>query len=214
MPFGPLTRPGVYDFYVNRPRLFRAIGAVVWGVDVRPTYRAMAGALREVPDGSLVVDVPCGSGVALRGLGPHRRLRYLGVDRSPQMLALMRRRAARRGLTQVELVDGDMLALPVGDLSADLILHFNGLHVTHDPPAAVRDALRSLRPGGRIVGSMLLSGAGRRQDLLLARARRQGRFGPGGTAEDLRGWFEAAGARDVRIAGGGGLAVFSAAKRN
>ena len=63
-PFG-----AVYDYYIERPRLARLVLGLTWGVDPRPFYRSLA-AVGEMPDGATILDVPCGGGVALRGLHP------------------------------------------------------------------------------------------------------------------------------------------------
>jgi len=63
-PFG-----AVYDFYIERPRLARLVLGAMWGVDPRPFYRSLT-AVAELPSGATVLDVPCGGGVALRGLRP------------------------------------------------------------------------------------------------------------------------------------------------
>ena len=58
-PFG-----AAYDFYVERPRLMGAYGRVVWGIDASVIYLALD-AVSDAPDGSTILDVPCGGGVAL-----------------------------------------------------------------------------------------------------------------------------------------------------
>ena len=42
--------------------------------------------LAEAPDGTVILDVPCGGGVAFRGLRPGQRVRYVAADLSPVML--------------------------------------------------------------------------------------------------------------------------------
>ena len=80
-PFG-----AVYDFYIERPLLARLILGSMWGVDPRPFYRSLA-SVSSLPDGATVLDVPCGGGVALRGLRPGQRVHWVGVDIEPAMLA-------------------------------------------------------------------------------------------------------------------------------
>jgi hypothetical protein len=64
----------------NAPLLARLILEAMWGVDPRPFYRSLA-SVSELPDGATVLDVPCGGGVALRGLHPSLR-RLGGVQRA------------------------------------------------------------------------------------------------------------------------------------
>src|ERR1700757_1798794 len=120
-PFG-----AVYDFYIERPRLARLVLGAMWGGDPRPFYRSLA-AVGEMPDGATILDVPCGGGIALRGLRLGQRVCWIGVDVEPAMLRRTRRRAARFPAVETRLIEGDMLALPLGDGTADLCLSYGGL---------------------------------------------------------------------------------------
>jgi SAM-dependent methyltransferase len=199
-PFG-----AVYDYYIERPLLARLVLGLMWGVDPRPFYRSLA-AVGEVPDGATILDVPCGGGVALRGLHPRQRVSWIGVDVEPVMLRRARRRAARFPAVQTRLVEGDMTALPLEDRVADLCLSYGGLHCVSDPGAALAEMARCLRPGGRLVGSSFLAEGTRRQRWLL----RHDDFGCTGTADDLRRWLRECGLTDVSVDQDDGLAVFSA----
>ncbi len=199
-PFG-----AVYDFYIERPRLARLVLGTMWGVDPRPFYRSLT-AVAELPDGATVLDVPCGGGVALRGLRPGQSVRWIGVDIEPAMLDRARRRAARHPSADVQLIEGDMYRLTLRDASADLCLSYGGLHCLARPQAALAEMTRCLRPGGRLLGSTFLAHGSRRQRLLL----RNEDFGSTGSAEDLRQWLHAAGLTDVSIDRDDGLPVFSA----
>jgi SAM-dependent methyltransferase len=179
----------IYDFGVEREWLARPAGRVLWGTDAGLLYAAIR-AIGELPDGSAVLDVPCGGGVALRGARPG--IRYVAADLSPDMLDRTRRVAARRGLS-VELAEADVVALPFADGEFDLCVSFNGLHCLPDPAAAVREIARCVRPGGRFVGDTVVRGAGVRQDLASGVLRRAGLFGAGGTAADLARWLRDAG---------------------
>jgi ubiquinone/menaquinone biosynthesis C-methylase UbiE len=195
----------IYDAYIRRERLARLIAWVVWGSDIRPFYGSMA-AIGEVADGGTIVDVPCGAGVALRGLRPGQRVRYLGFDLSPRMLERARRQAGQLGLRQIELGEADAEALPVGDATADLFLSYFGLHCFPHPDAAVREAGRCLRSGARLVGSTIVFG-NRRLDRIRVRPGAGG-FGPVGTEGDLERWLSDAGIEDIRIDRRGVFAVF------
>jgi demethylmenaquinone methyltransferase/2-methoxy-6-polyprenyl-1,4-benzoquinol methylase len=65
------------------------------------------------------------------------------VDRQPEMLA----RAAGKGL---ETVEADARSLPLADESVDAVMLVSMLHHVEDPPAALAEARRILRPGGRL----------------------------------------------------------------
>jgi SAM-dependent methyltransferase len=199
-PFG-----AVYDFYIERPRLARLVLGAMWGVDPRPFYRSLT-AVAELPDGATVLDVPCGGGVALRGLRPGQDVRWIGVDIERAMLDRARRRASSHPDADVRLIKGDMYRLPFEDAAADLCLSYGGLHCLARPRAALEEIARCLRPGGRLLGSTFLAQGSLRQRLLL----RNDGFGSTGSAADLRRWLPAAGLTDVSIDREDGLAVFSA----
>jgi hypothetical protein len=57
----------IYGLYIEQERLSRVIAALMWGADVRPFYASMR-VIGEVRDGGVIVDVPCGAGVAFRGI--------------------------------------------------------------------------------------------------------------------------------------------------
>jgi SAM-dependent methyltransferase len=183
------------------------VGAALWGGDTRP-FHGRLGAARDVPDGALVVDAPCGSGLAFDALAPSQRIRYIALDISDGMLVRARERARTLGLDQVELVQGDAARIPVGEGSVDLFLSWWGLHCMPDPEAAVREASRCLKPGGRLLGGMICSGPQLRQRLLVR--PNTGLFGPTGTTGDLRGWLERAGLSEVRLEVHGPFAYFDA----
>ena len=199
----------VYGAYIRRERLARLIAWVLWGSDTRPFYASMAAIGQVAADGT-IVDAPCGSGVAFRALRPAQRVRYLGFDLSPRMLEQARRHADRLGLHQVELAQADAETLPLEVASADLFLSYFGLHCFPHPGAAVREAARSLRPGGRLFGSTIVLGD-RRLDRLRVRPG-AGAYGPVGSDADLEHWLSDAGLANVELDRRGVFAVFSASK--
>ncbi|HEX8854435.1 MAG TPA: class I SAM-dependent methyltransferase [Thermoleophilaceae bacterium] len=199
----------VYGLYIERERLSRLIAALVWGSDSRPFYASMR-AIGAVPDGGLIVDAPCGAGVAFRGLRPSQHVRYIALDLSSRMLERARHRAARLGLGQIEFVQGDAQAIPAEDSSVDLFLSYWGLHCFPDPSCAVAEMARCLRPGARVVGGMITRGQTARHRLLVHPGR--GGFGPGGTVDDLQRWLDDAGFQETTTDTSGLFAYFEAVK--
>jgi arsenite methyltransferase len=98
-----------------------------------------------------VLDAGCGPGFyvaeLLERVGPHGTV--VGVDASPQMLALAAHRTEGHG--NVELREGDVTALPVDDASFDRALSVQVLEYVADIPAALSELHRALRPGGRLL---------------------------------------------------------------
>jgi ubiquinone/menaquinone biosynthesis C-methylase UbiE len=128
----------------------------MWGVDPRPFYRSL-NVIAELPDGATILDVPCGGGVALRGLRPGQRARWIGVDIEPAMLERARRRATKHPNIDVQLIEGDMYQLTLDDGTADIRLSYGGLHCVGRPQAALAEIARCLQPGGRLLGSTFLA---------------------------------------------------------
>jgi ubiquinone/menaquinone biosynthesis C-methylase UbiE len=198
-----------YSGYIERERLSRLVAVVIWGSDIRPYYASMR-AIGDVPDESKIVDCPCGSGVALRGLHPEQRVRYLGFDLAPAMLSRARRRAAARGIQQAVFAEADASSLPLPDAEVDLFLSYFGLHCFDHPEAALHEAARCLRPSGELIGSTIVRG-----ERLLDRLRVRpgvGGFGCVGDERALRGWLRSAGFVKVGIDTRGIFSVFSAEK--
>src|SRR3954454_5632737 len=87
--------------------------------------------------GDDVVDVACGTGNAAL-LAAARDAHVIGVDGAPRLLAVARERAAAQGL-EVELREGDLLALPVADGAADVVLSVFGVIFARDAALAPRE---------------------------------------------------------------------------
>jgi SAM-dependent methyltransferase len=199
---------GLYEFYIERPWLTRAIGRCVWGVDVAGMYASMEVISRQA-DGSTVVDVPCGGGLALRGLRSAQEVRYIAIDIAPDMLARTRAKAAARGVRSVETVEADMRRLPLPEASADLLCTYSGLHMINDPETAIAEFARVLKPGGRLVGSSFVAEGSRRTRLLFAAGARRGLAVPPADGATIARWLAAAGLTDVELSGRGFI-VFQA----
>jgi arsenite methyltransferase len=101
--------------------------------------------------GERILDVGCGPGFycaeLLEEVGPSGSV--VGVDSSPPMLELARRRCA--GHDNVELREADALSLPVDDASVDGAICVQVLEYVADATAALAEIRRCLRPGGRAV---------------------------------------------------------------
>jgi ArsR family transcriptional regulator len=110
---------------------------------------AIAAALEGEPLGFLI-DLGTGTGRMLELLAARYR-RGLGIDRSPAMLAYARAKLERAKLAHAQVRQGDIYDLPLGDGLADVVLMHQVMHFLGDPPQAIREAARVLRPGGRLL---------------------------------------------------------------
>jgi ubiquinone/menaquinone biosynthesis C-methylase UbiE/DNA-binding transcriptional ArsR family regulator len=97
-----------------------------------------------------LLDLGTGTGRMLQLLGA-RATRAVGLDASHAMLSVARANLERAGLTRAELRQGDVYAPPFPRGSFDLIIVHQVLHYLDDPRRALREAVRLLAPGGRIL---------------------------------------------------------------
>jgi ubiquinone/menaquinone biosynthesis C-methylase UbiE len=103
----------------------------------------------------VVIDVGCGTGLSLPALqqAVGSRGRVVGIEQSPEMIELARRRVAAHGWRQVTLIEA-----PVEQAEVPLLADAALFHFTHDiqqTPAALGRVLAHLRPGARVVATGL-----------------------------------------------------------
>jgi ubiquinone/menaquinone biosynthesis C-methylase UbiE len=204
-----------YDWSVEHPRAGGAFWKLGIGSDLSRLYDAAAEIGRQ-PAGSVVLDVPCGGGVALRGLRPGQGVRYVAADIAQSMLDRTMTAARERGVAdQVEPRIADVGALPFDDVEFDLVVSFTGLHCFPDPHLAVLELGRVTRPGGVLTGSALLnippwSRGGLRTLPLRPVGRLSGLLGPSATAVEVRRWLAEAGFTDITLEMSGAMGYFRA----
>ncbi len=161
-------------------------------------------ALRAVglPDGARVLEVGCGSGAVLAQVGRAFSPRFaLGVERDVQNAGLARQVGP--------VVRADGAALPLAAQSFDAVLFRFVLRHAPSPERLVSEAVRVLRPGGRLLavdgddGALMLApappGWPTLSAALAASVRRRGADPEMG--RNLRALLHRAGLRDVRALG-------------
>lgn len=201
-----------YDFMVEHERVGTALWKVGGNTDLGRLYTA-ADEIATVPAGGAVLDVPCGGGVALRGLRSGQDVRYVAADISPAMLERTEANAVRRGLVgQVECVEADVEHLPFADATFDLAVSFTGLHCFPRPEAAIVEMARVLKAGGVLTGSALLNDTGVQYSPMRTLGRAWGLLGPSGTRTQLARWLADAGFADARVVTSGALVYFRGIK--
>jgi ubiquinone/menaquinone biosynthesis C-methylase UbiE len=95
-----------------------------------------------------VLEIGVGSGLNFPLYGKQVELVY-GIDPSPRLLSIARRRAAASGIA-VELVLGSATAIPLADNAIDTIVMTWTLCSIPDPQAALREMRRVLKPDGNL----------------------------------------------------------------
>lgn len=120
------------------------------GADITARRLASYSALSPRP-GETLLDIGCGNGLLTldlaRATGPAGRV--IGIDPSADMLVAAADRCA--GQPHVTLTDGLAGALPVADGSADGAVALQVFEYVEDLDVAMQDAMRCLKPNGRLV---------------------------------------------------------------
>ena len=156
-----------------------------FGDGVRRAAVAAAG----VGPGALVADVGTGAGfIAEAALDSGARV--IGIDNSSGMLGEVAHRFAGRPF---EARSGEADLLPLADGEVDAVLANMFLHHAPDPPAAIREMARALKPGGTLVITDADS-----HDHEWLRTEQHDRW-LGFARADVGRWFRDAGLEDVTV---------------
>jgi ubiquinone/menaquinone biosynthesis C-methylase UbiE len=200
----------IYDAGVQHDSVARIGAWVMWGADLRPMFTDIAH-LADLPADAAVLDIPCGGGLAFRGLSTGQAVTYVAADISPYMLQRARREASRRGVRDaIEFVEADVTALQFADASFDLCVTYNGLHCLPNPRAALAELVRVLRPGGTLRGTSCVTGCGPRKDAVIAMSRRAGVFGNPPHTGQIEKWLKELRLDIVRLERSGAVESFEA----
>ena len=119
------------------------------GAPLSDLHDALVDELGAEPIGELL-DIGTGTGQILRALGVNAS-RAVGVDISTEALRIARTHTHGAGLSHCMFRRGDMYALPFADAAFDTVTMDRVLANAADPGAAIAEAARTLRAGGRLV---------------------------------------------------------------
>ncbi len=142
------------DFAVDRERLRSLRGTGIDRLDEagpgnRSLHRALVELTVAAPVGDLV-DIGSGHGRILKLLASRAR-RAVGVDIDSDARRFARAELLLAGLPNCTLREGDMYRLPLGDSEFDTAILDDVLFGAERPTDAIAEAVRILRPGGRLL---------------------------------------------------------------
>ncbi|MFI2210605.1 methyltransferase domain-containing protein [Streptomyces sp. NPDC020141] len=125
----------------------------VAATDAGRVYKGLMLDALDARPGQTVLDLGCGPGTDLAALAGAvgGSGAVIGVDISEEMVGRARARTADPAAAEVEVVRGDLHSLPLADRSADRARTDRVMQHVADPARVLTEALRVLRPGGRLV---------------------------------------------------------------
>jgi SAM-dependent methyltransferase len=127
------------------PELYHRLGEMI-----DPGRKVLAALERIIPlSGKRIADVGTGIGHYPMLLA-RRTARTYGIESEPALLDEARQRASAAHQPNIRMVEGEPTSLPLRDGAVDVVLH--GLIEAEDAwLPAIGEALRVIRPGGRLV---------------------------------------------------------------
>lgn len=109
----------------------------------------MQQAVGAAPFKGLVLDAGCGEGVDLSQVALDADCEVIGVELSSGGIATSLART--RGMDNAHVVQGDLLRMPLASNTFDAAYSYGVVHHTPDPPRAVREIARAMKPGAPLL---------------------------------------------------------------
>ena len=114
------------------------------------SWQGLAETLLTLMPPMVIADLGAGEGTFSQLLA-RRSKKVIAVDNSEKMVEYGRELASKHGVKNLEYRKGDLEEVPIRDATVDLAFFSQALHHAQHPERAVAEAMRILKPGGRIV---------------------------------------------------------------
>jgi arsenite methyltransferase len=158
-------------------------------------------AVADLHEGETVLDLGSGGGadvlISARRVGSGGKA--IGLDMTDEMLELARGNAARAGAQNVQFLKGYIEEIPLPDRSVDVVISNCVINLSGDKPAAIGEAARVLRRGGRFAVSDVIADEDMDEATRADMAAWTGCIGGALTEAEFRGALEAAGFAHIEI---------------
>ena len=128
---------------------------------------------RRLPEDAEFLECAAGTGEISLAAAPFVR-RVVCTDLSVPMLDRARKKAAERGISNIEFQQRDLFRLPERDGTYSAVCAANVLHLLEDPAKAVTELWRVTAPGGVLLPTFLMGESGPMMKMLVALYRLMG----------------------------------------
>ena len=160
-------------------------------------------AIASLKEGETVLDLGSGGGfdcfLAANAVG--KKGRVIGVDMTPEMLALARENAEKGGYENVEFRLGEIEHLPVADSSIDVVISNCVINLSPEKERVFAEAFRVLKPGGRVMVSDIVLMKELPEEVKESVEAYISCIAGASLKEDYIGYIQNAGFREIKIMG-------------